>query len=220
MRIRSAVMDIIKKKFGERLKAIRNLKGYTQETLAEKIGINLRQLARIEAGESFVKADTLFRICSILDVNPSVLFDFELFSECRMTGTDDNLQFNVIKNDNLVKLVPRNETVNEIDIDEEISFDSKMLIMAQKMQKNIYVDEIEDGVILCSKTYTPSGEIKSDTKITSINNDVEQLKENLSKIENDKKKLEYMNLAFNSLYCKKALEQLKFLIKGLELMQK
>ena len=46
---------------------------------------------------------------------------------------------------------------------------------------------------------------------------LEQLKENLLKIANDEKKLEYMNLAFNSLYSSKALEQFQFLIKGLEL---
>lgn len=214
-------MDVIKKNFGEQLKAIRNMKGFTQEMLAEKIGINLRQLARIEAGESFVKSDTLFKICVVLDVVPSILFDFELYNECCMTGADNRLHFNVIKSDNLIKLVPKNEIVNEINTDEINSFDSKMLAMAHKLQKNVRVDEVQNGIVSSVKTYTPSGDIViENVPLSTSDNGFEQLKENLSKIADDKNKIEYMNLAFNSMYNPKALGQLKFLIKGLELMQK
>ena len=69
-------LDIIKQKFGERLKAIRRLNNLTQEKLAEKIGINLRQLARIEAGGSFISSETLLSICLVLQISPSLLFDF------------------------------------------------------------------------------------------------------------------------------------------------
>lgn len=212
-------MDVIKTKFGEQLKTIRNIKGYTQESLAEKIGINLRQLARIEAGESFVKSDTLYKICTVLNIDPSVLFDFDIEVGCYMTGTDNKLHFNIIKKDNLIKLIPKNKIVKESEASEIFSFDSRMLIMAQKLQKNIFVDEVQNGIVICEKIYTPDGQIK----IKEENNDneisIQQLKDNLSKIANDKKKLEYINLAFNSLHNPKALEQLKFLIKGLELNQ-
>lgn len=210
-------MDIVKKKFGEQLKLIRNMKGYTQEFLAEKIGINLRQLARIEAGDSFIKSDTLFKICTILEISPSVLFDFEIQNEYCMTGTDNRLHFNVIKNDNIIKLIPKSEIIKEDNLEQIDSFDSKMLSMAHKLQKNVFVDEVENGVVLCTKTYTPNGEIKTSNKSDNSNIGFEQLQDNLSKIANDKKKLEYMNLAFNSLYSSTALEQFKFLIKGLEL---
>ena len=131
-------MDIIKKQFGERLKIIRNLKGLTQEILAEKIGINWRQLARIEAGESFIKSDTLYKICQILNITPSILFDFNIQDNILMTGTDNKVHFNVIKTGNIIKLVTKNEIENATDNstlkeNDSNSFDNKMLSIAQKL---------------------------------------------------------------------------------------
>ena len=69
-------MDTIKICFGKRIKEVRKAKHITQEQLAEIIDINLRQMARIEAGESFFTAETLGRLCSALDITPEVLFAF------------------------------------------------------------------------------------------------------------------------------------------------
>ena len=69
-------MDSLKICFGKRLKQIRKSKHFTQEKLAECVDINLRQMARIEAGESFVTAETLEKICRVLDTTPDVLFKF------------------------------------------------------------------------------------------------------------------------------------------------
>ncbi len=218
-------MDIIKNQFGERLKIIRNLKGFTQEVLAEKIGINWRQLARIEAGESFIKSDTLYKICHTLNITPSILFEFNIQDEFLMTGTNNKVHFNVIKTGNIIKLVTKNEiknstdnsTLKENDVD---SFDNKMLSIAQKLQKDIVVNEKHNDITICTKIYSPNGEIKIQEKSANGTNSLEKLKENLTKIANDKNKIEYMNLAFNSLYDKKALEQFQYLIKGIELLQK
>lgn len=214
-------MDIIKKGFGEQLKTLRKIKNYTQESLAEAIGINLRQLARIEAGESFVSSDTLYKICKILDVSPRNLFNFELSEELLMTGTDECVYFNVIKQDNIIRVVfseRKTEVEGREDLDDDQSFDYRMLAMAQRLQKDIFVNELEDGVEVCTKVYTVGGEIKI-KKDNSELSDVERLKNNVQKIANDKKKLAYMNLAFDSLYDNKALNELKMLIKGIELMQ-
>lgn len=72
------MVDIVKKKFGEQIKFIRKAKSLTQEQLAEFIGINPRQMARIEAGESFVTAETISKLCFSLKIAPKMLFDFEL----------------------------------------------------------------------------------------------------------------------------------------------
>ena len=68
-------MDSITKRFGENLKYNRKLMGLTQIQLAESVGINLRQLARIESGESFVTSDTLQKLCNILNIQPKALFE-------------------------------------------------------------------------------------------------------------------------------------------------
>ena len=64
--------------FGKNLKRIRQKKKLTQEQLADCLGINWRQVARIEAGESFITSDTLYKLCKVLDIQPSELFNFRI----------------------------------------------------------------------------------------------------------------------------------------------
>ena len=213
-------MDIIKHKFGEKLKTIRKIKGFTQEKLSEQIGINLRQLARIEAGESFVSSETLLNICSTLEVSPSLLFDFDIVNEALMTGSGETVYFNVIKNGNLIQLRPRNqseeiyEKVNYEDYLKDL--DERMRLLAIKMKKDITIDELKDGIISSTKIFKPSGKIEI---INKENNLFEDLKIKLNSIANDNKKLEFITLAFDSLTDKNAIEELKIFIKGMELIQ-
>lgn len=210
-------MDVIKEKFGKQLKTIRNIKGYTQELIAEKIGINPRQLARIEAGDSFVKSETLYKICNVLEVNPGILFDFDIQKEGQKPGSDNQIYFSVIKESNVIKLVPKKEVIKETNAEDENTFDKRMLLIAKKIQKDVCVEEIQNGIIVRTKIYTQEGDIKIQEKNNLNDMDIAQLTTNIIKISNDKMKLEYMNLAFKSMYSAKALEQFKFLIKGLEL---
>ena len=133
-------MSLITKHFGKRLKSLRTMHNITQEKFAEKIGINLRQLARVEAGESFIRALTMENICKELNIHPSALFDFEL-----------------------------------------------------------------------------AGIQKKELEINSSCPEYKTLMEKFQMINNDKKKLKYMNLAYDSLFSNKSLEQLKNVIKGMEL---
>ena len=64
--------------FGNNLKRIRKREKLTQEQLADYLGINWRQVARIEAGESFIKSETLYKLCMIFEIQPSELFDFSI----------------------------------------------------------------------------------------------------------------------------------------------
>ena len=85
----------------------------------------------------------------VLNISPSFLFDFELENETFSSETDKNLHFNVIKNENTVKFIPKAK--NEIGKNsfEEKSFDSKMISMAQKIQKDINIDEFSENVLVC-----------------------------------------------------------------------
>lgn len=49
----------------------------TQECLAELVDINLRQLARIESGESFATAETIERLSEKLNVLVQFLFNIK-----------------------------------------------------------------------------------------------------------------------------------------------
>lgn len=219
-------MDIIKSKFGERLKIIRNLKGLTQEVLAEKIGINWRQLVRIEAGESFIKSDTLYKICNILKITPNVLFDFAIQNEILMTGTDNKVYFNVIKSENVIKLIPENEikhSLNESSIKEINSnfFDNKMIFIAQKLKKDIVVNENHNNININTKIYSPNGNIeivKNESEKTK-GNKLELLFNKIKNLSDNEKQLKYIELAIDSLSNKNARKELKTLINGMELLE-
>lgn len=89
--------DIIKKKFGKKVKDIRKAKGYTQEQLAENIHINTRQMARIEAGESFVTSETIYSLCNFLKISPKLLFDFSLDNKDVENLTIENITKKILK---------------------------------------------------------------------------------------------------------------------------
>lgn len=69
-------MDTLKL-FGKRLKEIRKNKNITQEQLAEQIGIEPKQICRIENGTCFTTFEKLQKIAQTLDVKVYEFFRFE-----------------------------------------------------------------------------------------------------------------------------------------------
>ncbi len=57
---------------------LRNLKGMSQEILAEESGLSLRTIQRIENGETNPTGDTLKRLSNALNVNPDELIDWAI----------------------------------------------------------------------------------------------------------------------------------------------
>ena len=72
-------MDNLKKKFGQRVRKIRQKQNLSQEELAEKIDIAVNNMGKIERGESFVTAVTLEKLASVLDVKVEDFFKFFSF---------------------------------------------------------------------------------------------------------------------------------------------
>ncbi|MBA4304292.1 MAG: XRE family transcriptional regulator [Sphingobacteriaceae bacterium] len=62
----------------QKIAALRQAKGWSQELLAENAGINLRTLQRIENGHSSPRGDTLRRLSKSLETELEVLFDASL----------------------------------------------------------------------------------------------------------------------------------------------
>ena len=67
----------IKKKLGSKIKENRKSKKYTQEFVAEKMGIETKSLSNIERGLFYPTSENLEKISKILEVQPCELFDFE-----------------------------------------------------------------------------------------------------------------------------------------------
>ena len=71
----------IKILLGKRIKELRKQQNFTQEQLAEKMNIDQRNLSKIECGNNFITSDTLSRIVTALNIEPSELFLFKHLQE-------------------------------------------------------------------------------------------------------------------------------------------
>ncbi len=69
-------------KFGKKIKNHRNSEKLSQEKLAEYVNVSTTTIASIEQGRTFLKADTLEKICNVLNIeicflkkkkNPSIV---------------------------------------------------------------------------------------------------------------------------------------------------
>ena len=67
----------VKKLFGKNLQKYRKLRKYTQENLAEIVGLDATSISSIETGKFFPTADNLQKIANALNVKLETLFYFE-----------------------------------------------------------------------------------------------------------------------------------------------
>ena len=65
------------KNFGKQLKKLREKKGYSQENLAELVGLEYQTISRIETGYYFTSYDNLVKIADALNVKLKDLFDYD-----------------------------------------------------------------------------------------------------------------------------------------------
>lgn len=68
--------DVIYKLLGKRIKLLREKKGLTQEKLAEKAGLSLDFVGKIEVNINKPGLKSLIKIANALDVELKELFDF------------------------------------------------------------------------------------------------------------------------------------------------
>lgn len=62
--------------FGKRFKELRIKNGFTQEMLAEILGVEARQISRIETGKCFTTLDNLKKISDLYHIDVKDLFSF------------------------------------------------------------------------------------------------------------------------------------------------
>lgn len=70
-------MHTTKELLGMRIREVRKLRGLSQERLAEKVGVDPKQISRIEGGKSAPSLDTLEAIAKHLQVEMKDVFDFQ-----------------------------------------------------------------------------------------------------------------------------------------------
>ena len=67
----------ILEKLGKNLKSLRLDKKFTQEELAEKVGVHPTYIGKLEGGKNNPSAMLLYKISRALDTNLKDLFDFK-----------------------------------------------------------------------------------------------------------------------------------------------
>jgi transcriptional regulator with XRE-family HTH domain len=77
------------KVIGEKIRQIRELKGYSQEYLAEKLGISQRAYSKIERSEIKIDWEKIQDIASIFEMEPLDIVSFDdslIFNYCHQSG--------------------------------------------------------------------------------------------------------------------------------------
>jgi transcriptional regulator with XRE-family HTH domain len=64
-----------------KIRNARTQKGYSQEYMADGLGISQKQYSRLENGESGITLDYLEKICEKLEIDPQNLFTHEVKQE-------------------------------------------------------------------------------------------------------------------------------------------
>ena len=65
----------IRKAFGKRVRELRQSKGFSQESLADAVGLHRTYIGAIERGEQNVSIDNIAKLAKILKVSISTLFN-------------------------------------------------------------------------------------------------------------------------------------------------
>jgi len=68
-------MSNIQVKFGQKIKEIRNQKGFSQEVLASKSGLHRTYISDIERGDRNVSIKNIEKIAKALGIKPSELLN-------------------------------------------------------------------------------------------------------------------------------------------------
>lgn len=80
-----------------KIKQLRELKNFTQESIADHLGISIRAYSKIETGETQLTINRLNEISKVLEVDPIELLGFDyrqVFNNCKQEG---NIGINYIQ---------------------------------------------------------------------------------------------------------------------------
>lgn len=217
-------MRTFKEAFGLRLKEIRKSRKYTQEQLAELIGLNQRQLTRIESGENFPSSDTLERLCVAIDVHPQLLFEYEWEYKAvyERTGTENRPMLRVLqRGDSATVKSNSGEVMRELKENRQFHIkdaEKSMVETAKKLNKPINVEHFNEKGRVHIKTYYPDGttEVLFTEKEVLTGNLRFKTNDRLKKM--DMKQLQFVNLSMDALHDKASLKKLQSIMKGIELM--
>jgi len=104
---------------GEKIRKIRELKGYTQEYMANVLKVSQRAYSKIERNEIKIDWDKIIKISSVLEIEPNDLVNFNdsmVFNNCSQSGKS-----HIFNNYISEKLIESYES-RILNLEKEISF--------------------------------------------------------------------------------------------------
>jgi DNA-binding XRE family transcriptional regulator len=226
--IEMAVMTEIK----DRLKFLRKNLGLRQQDMANSLNVPFTAISKYELGIIKPSSEILARIANTYDVNLNWLLTgsggmFIHAEVIAMTGTYGHPHLRLIKTDSNIKVQNLAESdVSDDDIEnlestDSLNSDEQMTKLAQKLQKPLTIEYFEKGIKNTTKIFYPDGSIESVlAEIERKEIYIENLKQKIEDLADNKDKLEFVELAINTFESADALKQLKLLIKGMELAKK
>jgi|SRR5690625_175725 len=79
----------MKNLLGEKIRKIRELKGYSQQYVASQLNISQRAYSKLEREEIKLDWDRIYQISKILEIEPVDLISFDdsfIFNNCQQSG--------------------------------------------------------------------------------------------------------------------------------------
>ena len=218
-------MKEFREAFGRRIKLLRKNRRMTQEKLAEIVGLNPRQLTRIETGENFPSSDTLVKLSMALDLEVKYMFDFDWDPEIAMlaTGTDAKPVLRLVQNNEVVTIKSYSPVIAD-EVKKSKHFpvtqsEESMKKIAKQINKPLTVEYFVNKTRANIKTYYPNGKVED--LLTDIdireNEEYKELCAQLKKFSKSPAKLEFFKLALQVFDNKDAAEKLKLMLKGMDL---
>ncbi len=106
-------------KLAQGVKELRKIKGLSQEMLANRSGLSLRTVQRIEKGETAPTGDTLNRISAVFDLSPKELLEWNCTSDTLKKTVRTRFEYLHIFEDRLV--ITKSECIDDLLDDYEKS---------------------------------------------------------------------------------------------------
>lgn len=79
----------MKKEIGHKIRQIRELKGYSQEYVASKLGVSQRAYSKLETNETKLDWQKITKIAGVFEIDPLDIISFDdnlVFHNCHQSG--------------------------------------------------------------------------------------------------------------------------------------
>ena len=104
----------IDKILGEIFKEYRMKNKYTQEKIAEELGISVKYISRIENGTGGVKVETLVNYMNILGISPNIIFEKLITNESLKKQIELSIKAKDLPDDKIKFLIGIIDSLKEI----------------------------------------------------------------------------------------------------------